>query len=233
MPICTCGCNQELSRQSIKKHQRGQAVPCLVSAAISAFHAHGLTVSPPWLNPAKKLRTSHRYFPSLLDPSVGPSAGDNCAPMDSIEGEHESMGVSTSVDPEDDSCTEEVMDHMQHGVWSGQDHAGSLSLTCWCTSSHPKLHLCVALWWRAWPILFKNLTGTTCDSSLALSKLVATIWSLSLPCWYISYLSESHLRTTPWRPPPLMQAVKCRVKHAENFDLKHSENWRVNLLGQL
>jgi len=65
MPLCTCGCHQQLSRRSIKNHVLGLSAPRLVTAVVKAYQALGRSVSPPRLNPPKKLRSSRRYFPSV------------------------------------------------------------------------------------------------------------------------------------------------------------------------
>jgi hypothetical protein len=84
MPLCTCGCNQELTRRAIKNHLQGRAIPHLVTAAVKTRHALSSTVSPPRLNPRKKLRSSRRYFPSsptsvvsIDEPDFHTSEGDD------------------------------------------------------------------------------------------------------------------------------------------------------------
>jgi hypothetical protein len=123
MPTCSCGCNQNLSRQAIRKHQRGQAVPRLVAAAVRAFQMNGSAVNPPRPIPANELRRSHRYSP----PSLGPPADseayggvDDDFPMSEIE--HDDAGIDPGVDSEGNESVEHMMDHMRTDVWSGLHH---------------------------------------------------------------------------------------------------------------
>ena len=121
MPICTCGCNQNLTRQGIRKHQDGQTVPRLVSAAVGAFQAQRSAVTPPQLNPTKKRRTSRRHLSSSPGPTeelpacIGPRITiENDVLMEDIQ-EHD----NADSDLESDSGIGHMIDHMQSGVWSG------------------------------------------------------------------------------------------------------------------
>lgn len=108
--MCTCGCGQNLTIQTIRKHQKNQTIPRLVTAAVQVFHTHGSTVSPP--RPAKKPRTSRDYFPS----SPSQSAGLNTRiPMDGVE------YVDVDAETGDDSDNIDNMIHrVQVDIWPSQ-----------------------------------------------------------------------------------------------------------------
>ena len=119
MPICNCGCNQILSNQAIQKHR--QAGPHLVSAAAQAFQTLGPVVSPPHLNPSKKLQTSQRYFPSSLEPAL-PDWEMNHPTSEADDG---CMDVGPEDGAVDIDVAQHAIDSTLADVWSGQHHSMS------------------------------------------------------------------------------------------------------------
>src|SRR5258705_367471 len=126
MPTCTCGCNQDLGRRAIQKHLQKRSVPRLVAAAAQAFRALGPAgVSPPRLNPAKKLRSSRRYFPSSPVPAIA-----NCSEMGdaSLEVDDGEVLPDVSVGPvvefvDDDAAAQHAINLILADIRSGQRHS--------------------------------------------------------------------------------------------------------------
>lgn len=120
MPRCSCGCGGVLTQQTIRKHLSGKSVPRAVQAAVKAFRTHGREFRPPQLKPAKKTRSSRRFFPSSprqsnsedLDPNE-PSIPDFDPAMEEMDYINEN---------EDEDNTEIQMERVFHAtrdVWSG------------------------------------------------------------------------------------------------------------------
>jgi hypothetical protein len=124
MPVCLCGCNQNLTRRAIKNHLHGRPVPRLITAVVKACQTLRSTVSPSRLNPSKKLRSSRRYFPSS-PPSVTADeepdlfmsegtgeAGDIGArdEEDIVEGANVNRGINAS------------LSSVLRNIWSGFHH---------------------------------------------------------------------------------------------------------------
>jgi len=123
MPICTCGGSQELTCQAIKNHLQGRAIPHLITAAMKTCRTLGMTVSPPRLNPRKKLRSSRRYFPSsptsvavVDEPDFLMSEGDGGV-EDGDLGMECKEGLSV-----DDAGVQHAINAALEDVWSGLHH---------------------------------------------------------------------------------------------------------------
>lgn len=125
MPLCTCGCNQELTRRAIKNHLHGRAVPHLVTAAVKASHAFDPTVSPPRLNPSKKLRSSRRYFPSSPTSGAAYDGSNVNFPMSESDGAAGDGDVGMRCEERlfvDDAGIQCAIDIALEDVWSGLHH---------------------------------------------------------------------------------------------------------------
>ena len=128
MPVCSCGCNQNLSRRGIKYHLKRQAVPRLVTAVVHSSRNVG-QVSPPRLNPAKKLQSSHRFLPSSPEPLPSVNLDH---PMSNVDigndiianiregGEIEEIEFDI-----DEAAMQDTIHHTLDDVWTGQHHAVS------------------------------------------------------------------------------------------------------------
>ena len=124
MPICNCGCNKNISRRAIINHQRNHAIPRLVTAVVRASRAQGPVVSPPRLNPSKKLRSSRSYYPSSPEPALvndnvdyamsEADTGANLGDMNAVSGDELLV---------DDVATQRAINHTQADIWSGQHHS--------------------------------------------------------------------------------------------------------------
>jgi hypothetical protein len=124
--LCTCGCNQQLSRRAIKNHLLGLSTPRLVTAAVKARQVLGRTVSPPRLNPPKKLSSSRRYFPSLsASANVDGEADFVMSGDEATSNGGMSLGEGGIVD--DEEGTELAIKAALDDVWSGPCHDGSNS----------------------------------------------------------------------------------------------------------
>jgi hypothetical protein len=124
--LCTCGCNQQLSRRAIKNHLLGLSTPRLVTAAVKARQVLGRTISPPRLNPPKKLRSSRRYFPSLsASANVDGEADFVMSGDEATSNGGMSLGEGGIVD--DEEGTELAIKAALDDVWSGPCHDGSNS----------------------------------------------------------------------------------------------------------
>jgi hypothetical protein len=122
MPLCPCGCNQDLKRRAIKRHLRGEAVPRLVTAVVKASQTVGHAVSPPRLNPSRKLRSSRRYFPS--PPASVTFDEERDTLMSERDGAAGNRGMSVAsedviVDDVDAQC---ALSAALKDVWSGVNH---------------------------------------------------------------------------------------------------------------
>jgi len=111
MPICMCGCNQNLTRRAIKNHLHGRTVPRLITAAVKACQTLRSTVSPSRLNPSKKLRSSRRYFPSS-PPSVTANEPDLFM----------SEGTREAGDIVEEANVNRGINAALHNIWSGFHH---------------------------------------------------------------------------------------------------------------
>jgi hypothetical protein len=121
MPICKCGCNQDITRRAIKNHLRGHTVPRLVTAAVKACRTLRSTVSPCRLDPSKKLRSSRRYFPSSPISVVNEEPD---FPMSDGIGEAEDGSVSEGVEENiiEEADVSRATNAALEGVWSGLHH---------------------------------------------------------------------------------------------------------------
>lgn len=113
MPICTCGCGQNITLQAIRKHQKGQTIPRLITAAVTAFHGHGRAVSPP--RPAKRPRIEHDYFLSSPSQSAGLSSEAHVHPIDDIE--QEDMNANIRDNSDSNKNIDDMICRMQAGIW--------------------------------------------------------------------------------------------------------------------
>lgn len=122
MPLCTCGCNQNITRRAIQNHLRGRTVPRLVTALVKSYQTFG-PISPPRLNPSKKLRSSRRYFPS--SPTL---ANFNDKPdmatseVDIAERDRAMHSGNEAAIILDDEGFEHAVNAAREDVWSGLHH---------------------------------------------------------------------------------------------------------------
>ena len=131
MPVCSCGCNQNLSRRGIKYHLKRQAVPRLVTAVVHSSRNVG-QVSPPRLNPAKKLRSSRRFLPSSPEP---PPSVNLDHPMSDVDigdiGDNIIANICEGDEIEeiefdiDEAAVQDTIHHTLDDVWTGKHHAVS------------------------------------------------------------------------------------------------------------
>jgi hypothetical protein len=124
MPMCTCGCNQDLTRRAIKNHLQGRTIPRLVTAAVKASQTLRSTISPGRLNPLKKLRSSRRYFPSP-PASVIVDEDPDFVMSDGI-GDGEDNNISAGGEEhtviEEADAIDRAIGAALGGVWSGLHH---------------------------------------------------------------------------------------------------------------
>jgi hypothetical protein len=121
MPVCKCGCNQDLSRRATKKHLQGRTVPRLVTAAVKACQALGRTVSPPRLNPPKKLRSSRRYLPSSPTSVTTNGEADFIISEGAGDGPVRDAGIISS-DKDAEAGAQRALSAALEGVLSGLHH---------------------------------------------------------------------------------------------------------------
>ena len=131
MPVCSCGCNQNLSCRGIKYHLKRQAVPRLVTAVVHSSQNVG-QVSPPHLNPAKKLGSSCRFLPSSPEP---PPSVNLDHPMSDVDigdiGDNIIANICEGDEIEeiefdiDEAAVQDTIHHTLDDVWTGKHHAVS------------------------------------------------------------------------------------------------------------
>jgi hypothetical protein len=118
MPLCTCGCNQNLSRRAVNNHVKGRAAPRLITLVVKAHRAHGRAVSPPRLNPPKKLRSSRRYFPS--SPASATAHDEPDFPMSNAAGDGDASDEEESF--LDEAGAQRAINAALEDIWSGWHH---------------------------------------------------------------------------------------------------------------
>jgi hypothetical protein len=117
MPTCTCGCNQVLKHRAITNHLRGRATPRLVTAVVKAGRTN---ISPPRLNPSKKLRSSQPYFPSPDMPAAVNEGPDFV--MSEGGGAAEGRDSHREEDDTDEVGIQHCIDAVRKDLWSGLCH---------------------------------------------------------------------------------------------------------------
>lgn len=123
MPICTCGCNQDITCRTIKNHLRGHTVPRLVTAAAKACRTLKSTVSPCRLNLSKKLRSSRRYFPSSPTSAVNEELDVLMSNGIGAEDGNVSEGGEEDIVVEEADVSRAINAALE-GIWSGLHHVG-------------------------------------------------------------------------------------------------------------
>jgi len=118
--MCSCGCNQTLSRRQVQRHMQKRVVPRLVTAAVAQFRTLGTTVSAPRLNPSKKLRTSRRHVSSSPESSDKDMVTDQ-PPLYAPEDE-----INQGFQEDENEIVLHAIGRSQQGIWSGRHHVVGL-----------------------------------------------------------------------------------------------------------
>lgn len=98
----------------------------MVTASVARFWTLGASVSAPWLNPSKKLRSSRQHISSPEPPSDDDEMATNEPPPDA-SGVDIDVDIDIDIDADPDLDENEpavlrAIGRSQRGIWSGRHH---------------------------------------------------------------------------------------------------------------